>query len=288
MTVHESPVAGREGAGVGAEALLRVEPALSAVIAHPIDVSPAGGVGLGRHPAAVGVLAHADHVGRHHPGETVDERRGEPFVERPGLVAPLQGVVAEHHQALDVVGPAAVAHPGQGLAQALRRDRLRVQPGPPVRQRRVGVQGIAVEIVRTEVPVEMPDVLPPAQNLPDEPLDRRQRRRTVPIGLLGGAHSVQRVQDPQVQRHRQQGMRHGPVGSHHRVLVAAEVGEPVGDEVRQRGVGLRGGHREQSRSVRPDGVQAHPVEVAADLIVDLVLDGGVGGRHTEGSGAARR
>ena len=64
------------------------------------------------------MLAHADDVGRHHPLEAVDERLAEPVRQLRGPVAALQGVVAQHHQPLDVVGPAAVAHALQRGAQA--------------------------------------------------------------------------------------------------------------------------------------------------------------------------
>ena len=75
IAVHEGPVARGERAGVLADALLRVVGAVAAVVAHLVDVGAAGGVGLGGQHAAVGMLAHPDDVGRHHPVGTRRRRR---------------------------------------------------------------------------------------------------------------------------------------------------------------------------------------------------------------------
>ena len=98
------------------------------MVAHLVDVGAARSVGLGGEQAAVGVLAHADDVGRHHPAEAVDEGGGEPLGQLAGPIRPLQGVVAQDHQALDVVGPAAIAHPSQRVVEALGAHRGGVRP----------------------------------------------------------------------------------------------------------------------------------------------------------------
>jgi hypothetical protein len=71
-------------------------------------------------------------------------------------------------------------------------------------------------------------------------------------------------------------MRHRPVSGEHRVLVRAERRQPFGDEPVERGQRLIAGGGEQAWSVvahEADAVVAlPPIEVGADLLVDLVLD----------------
>jgi hypothetical protein len=56
----------------------------------------------------------------------------------------------------------------------------------------------------------------------------------------------------------------------------------VVDKTGQRAPRFGRGDREQPRAVRSDGVEVHPVEIAADLFVDVVFSGLVRGRHAEG------
>ena len=143
-------------------------------------------------------------------------------------------------------------------------------------------------VVRAEVPVQMPHVFAPAEDLADEALDCGQRRLVVAVGALGGVDGVEGMQHAEVQRHGQQRVRHRPVVAHHGVLVAAEGGQSVVDEARQRALGLGRGDGEQTRAVGADGVEVHAVEVAADLLVDVVLAGLVGLGHLEGRLLLRR
>jgi len=46
----------------------------------------------------------------------------------------------------------------------------------------VGVQGIAIEVIGQEPPVDAPDELPPAQNLTDEALGGGQWDLSAPVG----------------------------------------------------------------------------------------------------------
>ena len=189
------------------------------------------------------------------------------------MVATLESVVAENHQPLDVVRPAPVADPGYRLPHALGADRIGVKLGPPVRQSGVDIESVAVAVVRSEMPIQLPDVFPPAQDLTNEALGGLQRGNAVPVGLLGGRHGVQWVQHTKVERDRQQRVRHGPVPAHHGVFVAAESRQAVGNEPIEGGSGFGGGDGEQSRPVHADGVVASGVEVAAHLRIDIVLPG---------------
>ncbi len=113
---EEVPVERGERAGVVAGALLAVESARLAVVAHLVDVVAAGGVRLGGHLAAVGPLAHADHVRQHHPLGAVDEVRPHPVGHRPRVDAVQHRQVAEHHQPLDVVVVGLVVERGDAVA----------------------------------------------------------------------------------------------------------------------------------------------------------------------------
>ena len=142
---------------------------------------------------------------------------------------------------------------------------------PPLGQRRVRAQGVAPRVAGPEVPVQLPDVLPPAQHLPDEALGARDRHRARSVGVLGRAHDVERMQQTEVERHRQQRVRHRPVGVQHRVLVRPEVRQAVVDEMPQRPLRLVGGDGEPARAVAADGRQVHRVEVGAAPRRRLVL-----------------
>ena len=76
-------------------------------------------------------------------------------------------------------------------------------------------------------------------------------------------------------RHRQQAVRHRPVGLQHGVLVGTEQHEPLRHEVLEREQGLRASRRERAWSVHPDEGDAlgdPAVEIGPHLVVDTVLD----------------
>ena len=77
------------------------------------------------------------------------------------------------------------------------------------------------------------------------------------VGLLGRLDGVEGMQHAEVERDRQQRVRHRPVLAHDGVLVAAERGQSVLDEPAQRALGLGGSDGEQARPVDADGVEVH-------------------------------
>ena len=146
-----------------------------------------------------------------------------------------------------------------------------VERTPPVGQGRAGPQRVTPLVTAPEAPVELPDVLPPPQHLPDESFRAGDRHGTRPVGVLGRADGVQGMQETQVERHREQGVCHRPVGGEHRVLVRAEVRQTLVDEVPQRLLRLVRRDGEPTGPVAPDGGQVHPIEVGAQLGVDVVF-----------------
>ena len=136
---------------------------------------------------------------------------------------------------------------------------------------------IAVAVVRPEVPVDVPDVVAPADQLADVALDPGQRGAPRAVGLFGGVGAVQGIQQAQVHGCRQQAVRHDTIAGEHGVLVRTEVWQAIPDEHRERGPGFG---RRDGEFAGP--VAAHEgdlpvalpaVEVRAHLLVDLVLDG---------------
>ena len=104
-------------------------------------------------------------------------------------------MVAEHHQPLDVVGPPAVADTRHGVAETFGGDLVGVELAPPLWQAGAGGQFVVAGVAGTEMPVEVPHVLTPAEDLADEPFHCGKRSAIAPVGVLGRVNSVKRVQD---------------------------------------------------------------------------------------------
>jgi hypothetical protein len=49
------------------------------------------------------------------------------------------------------------------------------------------------------VPIQVPHVLAPAEDLTNEPFDRRKRSATVAVRVLGGFDGIERMQDSEVE-----------------------------------------------------------------------------------------
>ena len=252
MTVQEPPVAGGERAGVIADPDRGPVAATTAVVAHPVDVGTAAGVRLGGDLAAVRVLRHAHHVRHHDPVVPVDEGAVEPVGHLRRIPTPLHRIVSQHHQPGNVVHPTVVPEIGQDRRQAARLDGVGIQFGEPGGNVAVGVQRVAGAVVRAEVPVQVPDVVPPTDQLPDEALHRGDRQIVLATGGLDPAHQLERIEQPEIQRTGHQGMRQPGIAGQHRVLVGSEGRQAVVDEVLERGQRLAPGGGEPARAVDPD------------------------------------
>ena len=240
MPGKKIPVERGERAGLGARGFLGIVAAALAGIAHPVEIGTRRAVGLGCHHAAVGKLTHAERVGQLHPLDSVDVDSEVPLVHLPGLHAEEEREQAGHHQPLDVMGIAMLERLADGVPEAVH-----VGVAGPVEsgQRSVGPEGVAVDILRHELPVDAADVLPPADHLPDETLRGLERRLPFSPGPLGAGDDVTGVEQLHVERLRdprvvEPGLT-GPDG----VLVAAKRGEAVGEKVVQRRAGFEGRHR---------------------------------------------
>ena len=116
-------------------------------------------------------MAHASGIGQLHPFDGVDIHAQIPGIHRVRVALAEQGKVANHHQALDVVGV--------GVAQALCQRQMqaahaRVAGPEHLRQRVVIVQLVQLAVFRHGLPVHATHILAPAQNLAHKALDLRQ------------------------------------------------------------------------------------------------------------------
>ena len=136
-------------------------------------------------------------------------------------------------------------------------------------------QVVARPVVLAEVPVEVPDVVPPADDLADEALHGGDRRMPLRVRVLRRPHHLQRIQQSEVQRRRQQRVRHPAVAAQHGVLVRPEGRQPVrGRSAPSAASGLGPGGGERAGAVgadEPDPVGRPAIQVGPDLLVDLVL-----------------
>ena len=159
LAVEEVPVQGVEGAGVAAAAGFLVVVAALAVVAHAVEVGGARHVGLGGEQAAVGKLAHAHGVGQLDPLEGVDVDAQIPAVHFGRIKAGEQREVADHHEALDVVGVGVL----EGLAHRLGEAAHLGLAGPePGGQRAVVAEGVGLGVGGHAGPVDAAHVFAPA------------------------------------------------------------------------------------------------------------------------------
>ena len=140
----------------------------------------------------------------------------------------------EHHQPRDVVHPAVVGDLAEGVRQAARVGRVGVEIGEPLRHLLPRPQRVVAAVAVALVPVGVPDVVAPADHLPHEPLDARDRRGTTAVRRLRPLDHLERVEQAEVHRRADQAVRHRRVALEDRVLVRAELGQPVLDEVVER------------------------------------------------------
>ena len=150
------------------------------------------------------------------------------------------GEIAGDHQPLDMVGVGVAARLGDDVGDAGHVGLARpVEP----RQGPIGVEEVAPRIVRHLQPVDAAHEFPPAQDLADEAFDGVQRRATRAILALGAAAGVERIEQTQVDRGRDQSVPHPRIAPDHGVLPVAEVGQDVCHEVGEDALGLFGRRR---------------------------------------------
>ena len=163
-----------------------------------------------------------------------------------------------------------LGHRVQRVRQAAGLGGRAVELGEPVRHRRAAPQlrcaggsprrGASRGATRSRASPS------PAGRTPRRGRAGRPRER---YAASAARDDLERVEQAEVQRRRQQRVRHPRVAREHRVLVGAEGRQPVVDEVVERGQRLRPGGGEPPRPVPARRtrlpVALPPVEVGADL-----------------------
>lgn len=130
--------------------------------------------------------------------------------------------------------PGPFVEPGEGVGEARHvGGRL---AGEHRRQVAVVAEGVAVGVVGPQ-PVEAPHVLPPADDLADEPLGAVQRDRSGAVRVLDPVADLVGQEQAEVQVRAQHRVGERPRPAAHGVLVGAEPHELVIDEVAQAGEG---------------------------------------------------
>ena len=164
----------------------------------------------------------------------------EPVREGLRIQARQQAVVRQHHQALDVMGVTGLfdllkhrVHAGHAAAATVLQ---------PSRQGVLGLELIALAVGGSEPVVEAMGVLPPPQDLADDPLQTGQRHGAVASGLLQDSNHFQGVEQAEVQIRREQRMPQGGFAVDHGVLIGAKSRQAGVDEVLQHRQGLGAAH----------------------------------------------
>jgi hypothetical protein len=125
-----------------------------------------------------------------------------------------------------------------GVAQA---GHVGVAGPVPGRQRRLGVQRVALQVAGHLRPVDAAHVFAPAQDLADEAFHRRQRRMAAAVRGFGRGHHLARVQQLEVERRAQLRVPEPDLAGPHRVLELAEQRQAPLDEVVQGAPGVGAG-----------------------------------------------
>ncbi|VXA84398.1 hypothetical protein AERO8C_170071 [Aeromonas veronii] len=224
------PVEAVEGATSVAVACFDLIVAPLAVVAHPLEIGAAAGVGFAAHQAAIGKLAHAAGVGQLDPLDGIHIDAEIPLIHLVRIEPRQQGKVAGHHQPLDMVGVAMLQRLMNGVAHA-------GHPGftapEETGQRPVGPEKIGLLVVGHLFPVEGTDKLAPAEDLANKPLHLRQRDVGLiglPVGF-GAADHLKRMKHFAVEGKRQTAVKQAPAPLAQGILIAAKVGQAVGEKM---------------------------------------------------------
>ncbi len=226
------PVEAVEGATPVAAAGLHLIVTPLAVVAHPLEIGATAGVGLAAHQAAIGKLAHAAGVGQLHPLDGIHIDTEIPGIHLVRMDPRQQGKVAGHHQPLDMVGVGVIQRLANGVTHA---GHVCFAAPEKTGQRPLSLEKIAALIVGHLLPVEGAHELAPAEDLANKALHLRQGDSGLiglPVGL-GCADHLEGVEHLAVEGKRQAAMKQAPAPLAQGILIAAKVGQAVGQKMGQ-------------------------------------------------------
>jgi len=107
----------------------------------------------------------------------------------------------------------------------------------------MGLQGVVIGISGHLMPVQPPDIFPPAQYLTDKALNCAERSGAIIISAFGPAADIKRVKQAEIECRRNQTVMQEGLARQHGILGRAEIGQPVGYKVIKGLLGLIGRHR---------------------------------------------
>ena len=203
-----------------------------AVVAHPLEIGAAAGVGLAAHQAAIGKLAHAAGVGQLHPLDGIHIDAEIPLIHLVRIDPRQQGKVAGHHQPLDMVGVTVLKRLANSVAHAGHPSFAAPEKAG---QRPVGPEKIGLLVVGHLLPVKGANKLAPAEDLANKPLHLCQRDGGLiglPVGF-GGADHLKRMKHLAVEGKRQAAVKQAPAPLAQGILIAAKVRQAVGEKMGQ-------------------------------------------------------
>lgn len=174
------------------------------------------------------------------------------------------------------MGPAGAAHLGEYVTETAGAHPDAVEFKKLARKRFASVEIVAAaNVVFTEVPVEVPDPIPPAQDLTHHCFDTLQRSVAAVVRLDNSVDNLLWMQQPEVHRHTQTGMAHLAVAEQGGILKRAEIGQSCLNEVGESRERFGTGGRKLTWAIVTDELGAafglHSVEVASHLRIDLVF-----------------
>ena len=208
-------------------------------------------------------MAHADDVGQFHPLDRVDVDGEIPVVDGARLYAQQQGIQSGHHQALDVVGVAVAQGAVQGVGETGHAGLAIPEKGG---QGLLRFQRVLVPVVRHARPVEAAHILAPAEDLANEAFDGGNGGMAIAPGGFGVGAGAHRVEQLEVERAGQACVEQPGFAGPHRILELTEAGQPVRDEVLQRGFRLLRRHRPVEVFQAAGVVRKMPFDVLDDLL----------------------
>ena len=268
MAQPEVPVESVERTGQRTGAILGIIRTAPAIVRHLRNVTRGAAVRLASQEASVGVLAHADDVRQFDPLEGVNVDAEIPAFDLRGIHAGGQAERADDHEALNMMRISRLERLPDGVPHAVH---LHLAGPEPRRQRERVPEAIGFRVARHLGPIDPPDILSPADDLPHEAFRGGQRITTgvLRMSLGRGLRDLEGREQLDVQGEGQARVEEPVRRGVHGVLVIAELRQTALDERVQLGQGLLtiAGPRELIRARRPHGLHARRLDLGPELRV---------------------
>lgn len=147
--------------------------ALFAIVTHLLYIAPSWDIRLRRESPSVTILTHSKDIRWYHPLECIGIHLPEPSIHIMRMISPEEGIIPDDHESLDVVWVVLWLDSSEYRIYAVHsRDISLILPSPivpPSRWKWVCVIECILTIERViVVEIELPHILSPSEDLPDE------------------------------------------------------------------------------------------------------------------------